>query len=119
MSKILVFDVDGLICPQLVGEGVDYSSLAPYPEAVEAINKLYDEGYKIIFHTSRFMSRCNNNIVEANKQGYDFTLKQLKNWGFKFHELHMGKPKADKYIDDKGAFHQQDWKKIYEECTKF
>jgi len=118
MSKILVFDIDGVLCPKLIGDGVDYSSLKPFPQAVETINKLFDAGYKIVFFTSRFMSRCNNNPREAHKRGYEFTLNQLKKWGIKFHELHMGKIKADKYIDDKSIFFQQDWKKIYEECTK-
>jgi len=47
MSKILVFDIDGVLCPKLIGDGVDYSSLKPFPQAVETINKLFDEGYKM------------------------------------------------------------------------
>ena len=34
---------------------------------------------------------------------YDLTNIQLKEWGVKYHELHVGKKiAADKYIDDKG-----------------
>ena len=33
---------------------------------------------------------------------YNFTLEQLKTWGCKFHELQLGKPNADFFIDDKG-----------------
>ena len=30
------------------------------------------------------------------------TKKQLEKWGCKFHELIMGKPEGDVYIDDRG-----------------
>jgi hypothetical protein len=32
---------------------------------------------------------------------FNVTLKQLKEWGCKFHELKMGKPYYDLFIDDK------------------
>jgi hypothetical protein len=39
----------------------------------------------------------------AYQEFYNLTYNQLKSWGCKFHELHMGKPAADYYIDDKGV----------------
>jgi len=33
---------------------------------------------------------------------FDLTEKQLKDWGCKYHELILGKPHADFFIDDKG-----------------
>ena len=112
--KTLVFDIDGTICPQCDG---DYENLEPYTDAVSKINKLYSEGHTIIFETARFMDRCKNNPIEAYKQGYEFTLNQLKDWGIKFHELWMGKPRADYYIDDKGVFFKNNWEEIYKEIT--
>ena len=32
---------------------------------------------------------------------YKVTLEQLKKWNVKYHELHLGKPCNDFYIDDK------------------
>ena len=29
------------------------------------------------------------------------TISQLKSWGVKYHELYLGKPTADVYVDDK------------------
>jgi hypothetical protein len=34
---------------------------------------------------------------------FDFTVKQLNSWGVKYHELHLGKPAGDIYVDDKGV----------------
>jgi len=112
--RTLIFDIDGTICPQCEG---DYENLKPYPKAVEAINKLHEEGHKIIFYTARFMGRTNNDVIETHKQGYDFTKNQLESWGLKFHELHMGKPRGDIIIDDRSVFFKPDWKEIYKKCT--
>ena len=112
-KKILVIDIDGTVCPQAKpGEG--YDNLEPYPEAVEAINKLYGEGYRIVFHTARFMNWHKGNATNIYREGgYDFTKKQLERWGIKFHELHMGKPLCDLVVDDRSIFYNHDWKQIY------
>ena len=47
------------------------------------------------------MGKANENIQDAHDLGFDFTNKQLKNWGLKFHKLIMGKPTYDIVIDDK------------------
>ena len=33
---------------------------------------------------------------------YEFTAKQLSDWGVKYHQLFLGKPAGSLYIDDKG-----------------
>jgi len=120
----LVFDIDGLVCPQLVGEGVDYASLKPYKKALVIVNGLFDKGYEIIFETSRFMGRAKGDSQKAHEIGYDFTFQQLTRWGFKFHKLRVGKSRGDLYIDDKGLGcpkqedGRSDWDKIYQECLK-
>ena len=48
--KIYCFDIDGTICTISVE---DYSMAEPYPERINQINALYDEGNKIIFNTAR------------------------------------------------------------------
>jgi hypothetical protein len=48
------------------------------------------------------MGRHGDSRMLAHKEFYDLTYNQLVSWGCKFHELHMGKPSGDFYIDDKG-----------------
>ena len=44
----------------------------------------------------------------SNKNFFQITYKQLNNFNVKFHELRMGKPSYDYWIDDK-AFNVQDF----------
>ena len=94
-----VFDIDGTICTQTDG---DYSKAEPLKDRIEKNNKLFDENHVIIYLTARGMGRTNNNVVESYKLFYDFTKKQLDDWGVKYHDLFLGKPAADIYVDDKG-----------------
>ena len=41
-------------------------------------------------------------LIKFMRNGGEFTEIQLSLWGCKFHELRLGKPNADYYIDDKG-----------------
>lgn len=117
-EKTLLFDIDGTVCPQ-AEKGEGYENLEPYPKAVDTINKLYREGFKIIFYTSRFMDSHNGNLLSIYKnKGYDFIFNQLKSWGLKFHELHVGKPQSDLIIDDRALFFNPDWNKIYEKIKE-
>ena len=38
----------------------------------------------------------------AKQEFYEFTEIQLSLWGCKYHQLFLGKPSGDYYIDDKG-----------------
>ena len=49
------------------------------------------------------MGRSNNCTVTAIAEFRDLTKKQLKEWGVKYHDLFLGKPSGDIYIDDKGV----------------
>ena len=105
-NKIYAFDIDGVICTTVKGE---YSKAKPNKKAINIINKIYDEGNRIIIFTARYMGRTNNNIEKAKKLGYEETLKQLREWGLNFHELFMGKPSYDILIDDKAYNYNDDW----------
>ena len=96
---IYVFVIDCTIFTTTDG---DYKQAQPYTERIEKINKLYDEGNRIIFLTARGMGRSNNSTAYAHRAFYEFTRKQLFEWGVKFHDLFLGKPSGDVYIDDKG-----------------
>jgi len=88
-----VIDIDGTICSTPPDR--NYLKAEPFPEAVAEINKLYEEGNKIILFTARGAS--------SGKNWHDLTAEQIKNWGIKHHELiDKGKPDGDIFIDDKG-----------------
>ena len=104
MTSTYCVDIDGTICdkPTCREDGRYETSIAK-PERIAKINQLYDEGNYIIYLTARGMGRHKNSRMLAHKDFYDLTYAQLVRWGCKFHELHMGKPSADYYIDDKGV----------------
>lgn len=96
---IYTFDIDGTIC---LTNGNDYINSTPLTERINIINNLYEQGHIIKIFTARGMTTKNGNIKEVYKDYYDMTLSQLSEWGLKFHELILGKPSSDFYIDDKG-----------------
>jgi histidinol phosphatase-like enzyme len=92
-------DIDGTICSQ---SGTNYESAEPIAERIVKLNDLYDQGHEIVYFTARGMGRHDGNTHKAYKQFYEFTRCQLNSWGVKYHDLILGKPAADVYIDDKG-----------------
>tara|TARA_B100002019_G_scaffold260180_1_gene246096 strand:+ start:2301 stop:2639 length:339 start_codon:yes stop_codon:yes gene_type:complete len=101
MEKSLMrymIDIDGTICEQtnvreMNSEFPDYSKSKPYLNRVEQINKLYDEGHEIHYWTARG--------TVSGIDWYDRTKQQLDKWGAKYHELNVGKPHYDIWVDDK------------------
>lgn len=91
VEKRYCFDLDGTICET---DGLDYSTSIPILERVKHINHLYDLGHHIIIFTARG--------TLTKKDLVELTQSQLKLWGLKHHELILGKPAADIYVDDKG-----------------
>jgi len=98
------FDIDGTLCytPNNEKGKPDYVNAEPLPFMVDQVNRLYDEGNYIIMQTAR-----------GKGSGIDhteLTKKQLKEWGYKYHELFpmFCKPTADIFIDDKGI-NAVDW----------
>jgi len=96
---IYVFDIDGTICKTIDG---DYNQSEPYADRVAEVNELYHDGHTVLYYTARGMGRTNNDVLESYKMFYDLTRRQLDSWGVKYHNLFLGKPAADVYIDDKG-----------------
>ena len=71
----------------------NYNDSSPNEEMIKAINTLYDAGHYIVMFTAR-----------GTVTGIDWravTQNQLQKWGLRYHELYLGKPAADYYIDDK------------------
>ncbi len=95
-----VFDIDGTICNNTYGA---YKTAKPFENRIKQVNKLYEEGNTIVFFTARGMGSMDGNVEKVYKKYYDFTYQQLMGWGVRFHELILGKPSADLYVDDKGV----------------
>jgi len=92
--KIFV-DIDDTICyyDNDSSNKKDYSLAKPYIKRIEKINKLFDEGHKIVYWTAR------GSVTQ--RLWFNITYEQLTGWGCKFHELRMGKPAYNLFIDDK------------------
>lgn len=105
-SKTFAIDIDGVLC---ITEKSNYHKSKPNVLAINKVNQLYDKGNKIIIFTARFMGRNNNDISKAKAEGYELTVKQLKDWNVKYHKLIMGKPSFDIIIDDKAHNFNENW----------
>ena len=84
--KNYLIDIDGTICDDIPNEEPERMVTAKlYPDALDTLNKWYDEGHYITFFTSRF---------EENRKVTEVWLKEN---GFKYHDLLMGKPRGGNY----------------------
>lgn len=101
-QKVVLVDVDETVCFYPKKRQYDYAE--PCHENIAKINKLYDEGWYVIYWTARGGSERSK---KAGRCYYDFTWKQLESWGCKFNDLSTGskgkyiKPACDLVIDDK------------------
>ncbi|MFK8038858.1 MAG: phosphoheptose isomerase [Crocinitomicaceae bacterium] len=84
--KNFLIDIDGTICDDIPNEEPERMATAKlYPDALETLNKWYDQGHIITFFTSR---------LEEHRQ---VTEDWLNKHGFKFHGMMMGKPRGGNY----------------------
>jgi hypothetical protein len=88
---LIYVDIDETICES--PEDRDYTKAQPIKERIEKINKLFDEGNTIVYWTARG--------TMTGIDWYQVTQKQFDIWGVKYHDLKMGKPAYDLFIDDK------------------
>jgi len=110
MNKRYVFDIDGTICTPCPGK---YLEAKPYENRIKKVNSLFDQDNHIVFFTSRGMTGANGNVSLCYERYYDITKRQLIEWGVKYHQLIMGKPAAEFYVDD----HAWNDKDFFEEKT--
>ena len=87
-KKVIFVDIDKTITNTNVYESTEVKT-----DVIEKINTLYLNGYNIIYWTAR------GNI--KSRDWYDFTKKQLDNWGCKYNLLITKKHYFDYFIDDK------------------
>ena len=84
--KNYLIDIDGTICDDIPNEEPERMATAQvYPDALNTLNRWYDQGHVICFCTSR---------VEAHRS---VTEQWLAEHGFKYHSLLMGKPRGGNY----------------------
>jgi uncharacterized HAD superfamily protein len=84
--KNFLIDIDGTITDDIPNEEPERMvTCEPYPDALDIVNKWYDEGHIITFFTSR---------TDAHKE---ITEEWLKRHGFKYHYLLLNKPRGGNY----------------------
>lgn len=108
----IAIDIDGTVADT---SRLDFKKIDRYPDellkakpikgALEAVKKLFGEGHKIVFHSSR-TSKCRKATEEW-----------LKRHGFPFHHLEMRKFVAHVYIDDR-AVNGCCWKQVMKQLRK-
>jgi uncharacterized HAD superfamily protein len=99
----IIIDIDGTICSE---ERQFSRPLAkPLEGAIDSINRLYEHGHTIILYTARTWAE------------WEVTNHWLQTNGVKFHQLFMGKPVGDVWIDDRAIAHE-DWQSTMEILDK-
>ena len=84
--KNFLIDIDGTVTEDVPNEEPErMETCAPFPDALETLNKWYEQGHIITFFTSR---------TEAHRE---VTERWLEKHGFKYHGLLMGKPRGGNY----------------------
>jgi len=84
--KNYLIDIDGTICDDIPNEEPERMATAKvYPDALETLNKWFDEGHVICFFTSR------------TEEHRTVTEEWLNKHGFKYHSMLMGKPRGGNY----------------------
>ena len=84
--KNYLIDIDGTVTDDVPNEEPQRMTMVmPFPDALEILNKWYDEGHIITFFTSR------------TEEVREITETWLDKHGFKYHGLLMGKPRGGNY----------------------
>ncbi len=91
--KTYMVDIDGTICTLV--QNAQYEQAKPIKNNIENINRLFDDGNRIIYWTARGAT--------TGIDWTELTTDQLKSWNVKYHELKMRKPHYDVWVDDKAV----------------
>ncbi len=84
--KNFLIDIDGTICDDIPNEEPERMRNADvYRDALDTLNKWYDEGHVITFFTSR------------KEEHREVTEQWLKKHNFKYHGILFGKPRGGNY----------------------
>jgi len=84
--KNYLIDIDGTVCDDIPNEEPERMVTANhYPDALETLNRWFDQGHIITFFTSR------------TEEHREITEDWLNKFGFKYHGLLMNKPRGGNY----------------------
>ncbi|MFT5599844.1 MAG: trehalose-6-phosphatase [Flavobacteriales bacterium] len=85
-TKNYLIDIDGTITEDVPNEEPErMATCLPFTDALETLNKWYEEGHIITFFTSR------------TEEHRSVTETWLKKHGFKYHGILFGKPRGGNY----------------------
>lgn len=96
------FDIDNTLVHT---NGSDYKNATPIQKRIDVVNRLYEEGHTIFLFTARGSASGNDY--------YEFTIKQMNEFGIKYHKIIMGKPDVDVFVDDK-AMCLKEWDRNFQ-----
>lgn len=97
----IIIDLDGTICTEM--RMFSRALAEPNKGAVENVNKLYEQGHTIIIYTARTWME------------FEMTTDWLRKNGINYHQLMMGKPIGDLWIDDRAVRFNDNWDEIVAE----
>lgn len=100
----IIIDMDGTICTE--EKTYSRSMAQPKEHAIESINGLYDAGHTIVIYSARTWME------------FEMTTHWLQQNGVKYHQLVMGKPIGDVWIDDRALRFEDNWKEITEKVNQ-
>ena len=84
--KNYLVDIDGTICDDIPNEEPERMVICePFPDALQTMNRWYEEGHILTFFTSR------------TEEHREVTEQWFKKHGIKYHGLLMGKPRGGNY----------------------
>lgn len=102
-AKTIMVDLDGVLCTEELFH--DRPLATPIAGAQAALRKLRAAGYVVVIYTARTWGE------------YRITRKWLDDHGFQYDGLHMGKPVADLWIDDR-ALRFTDWDEVLQQVDR-
>ncbi len=111
--KNYLIDIDGTITEDVPNEDSKRMvTVSPFSEAIEVINQWHNEGHIITLFTSR------------TEEVREITENWLDTWGFKYHNLLMGKPRGGNYViidnhEFKSCHYNNNWESIKKEMDNY
>lgn len=101
--KRIVVDIDDTICKHRPEDSGDdrFINADPITDMIDKVNQLYEEGWYVIYHTARGMVSRDGCVDTIYDELYEITKEWLQRHNVLYHELVMGKPYGDYYLDDK------------------
>ena len=99
IPKRYCFDLDGTLVTHPVEPG-NYMTVKAIDERILLVRELYRMGHHIIIHTARGMRTYKGDVNSVKTAHLQPITSTLERFDIPYHELVLGKPNADFYVDD-------------------